>query len=574
LEYLLFYYGYYLHGKWRRRRNKWIEMADQESERHDIDKRLQSIEQRLSQIESLLLDAGNISIIKEKENIQLPETEIAESNQDGEEGGLESRIGRYVLAWIGNIVYLFGIIFLVQYLMNKEYRFVSILAGLAAAAAIYFLAVYLEKINTHLAFTFKLNAQIILFYIALKLHFFTTNPLLPDKTASLLVLMMIVALQVYFSIHKDLQVFGIMSLFFGVIAAISCDATNITLPLLLVIALGSVIYLIKFGWQPQLIIGIFLVYSAYFLWLIGNPAAGHPAQLLSGHSSGVYYLFGIAAIYSLPVLLRKQDKNLDDLYVSVTFINGILFTVLLLLITLRCYTNDYVKLYAIITICCLIYSTILKSISDWRFASAYYALYGFMAMSISLYGILGFPQVFLLLSLQSLLVVSMALWFRNRLIVIMNSLLFLSILLLYLFSSKSTDSVNFSFAFVAFISARIINWQRSRLQIETDLMRNIYLVTGFFMMMFALYHAVPGQFVTLSWSLTALLYFLLSFVMKNIKYRYLALGTMICAAFYLFIVDLARIEIIYRVLALLFLSVISIGISMYYSNKIRKSDGK
>jgi hypothetical protein len=46
---------------------------------------------------------------------------------------------------------------------------------------------------------------------------------------------------------------------------------------------------------------------------------------------------------------------------------------------------------------------------------------------------------------------------------------------------------------------------------------------------------------------------------------------MICAAIYLFIVDLARIELIYRVLALLFLSAISIGISIYYTNRIKKS---
>jgi len=52
----------------------------------------------------------------------------------------------------------------------------------------------------------------------------------------------------------------------------------------------------------------------------------------------------------------------------------------------------------------------------------------------------------------------------------------------------------------------------------------------------------------------------------------MALGTMICAAFYLFIVDLARIEIVYRVLALLFLAAISIGISIYYTNRIKKSD--
>jgi hypothetical protein len=55
------------------------------------------------------------------------------------------------------------------------------------------------------------------------------------------------------------------------------------------------------------------------------------------------------------------------------------------------------------------------------------------------------------------------------------------------------------------------------------------------------------------------------------KYRYMALGTMVCSL-YLFIIDLAKIELIYRVLALLFLAALSIGISMYYTNRIKKSD--
>ena len=194
-------------------------------------------------------------------------------------------------------------------------------------------------------------------------------------------------------------------------------------------------------------------------------------------------------------------------------------------------------------------------------------------MSIALYGLVGLPKVYLLLSVQSLLVVSMALWFRNKLIVVMNSLLFMTILAIYLFSyQKHDDGVNFSFALVALISARIINWQRSRLQIQTDLIRNLYMIEGFIMVLYALIHAVPKQFVTLSWTMAALLYFLISILLKNVKYRYMALGTMICAAFYLFIVDLARIEIVYRVLALLFLAAISIGISIYYTNRIKKPD--
>jgi hypothetical protein len=239
---------------------------------------------------------------------------------------------------------------------------------------------------------------------------------------------------------------------------------------------------------------------------------------------------------------------------------------------LRFFNTDYVTLFSSLTVYALIFSIILHSKSDWKFASAFYALYGFMAMSIALFGIFGFPHVYLLLSVQSLLVVSMALWFRNRLIILMNSILFLAILIIYLFSSKYVSSVNFSFAFIALVSARIINWKSSRLQIKTDLIRNLYMIEGFIMMLIALLHAVPKQFVTFSWTIAALIYFIISLLLKNIKYRYMALGTMICSAFYLFIVDLARIEIIYRVLALLFLAAISIGISIYYTNRVKKAD--
>jgi hypothetical protein len=547
-------------------------MTDKESDLGKIDRRLQSIELRLSRLESLLNESGSINVVRSDESIQEADQPLIVNSPDEEEKGLESKIGQFGLAWLGNIVLLFGIAFLTQYLMNSGYRLVSALVGFVSSALIFFLADYLKKANIHLAVMFKMNAQILLFYITLRLHFFTSSAILPDKTISIILLLLLVAFQVYLSIKSKSQATGALSVVFALITAITGDSTHFTLFMLLLTAAGAMLYFYKFDWRPLFIVTIILTYLAFFLWLFGNPLMGHPMQLITEQHFGVIYLFGLGACYSVAVIFRKKDILFDDLLIGVTFVNGFLFTILLILVTLRFYSTSYVSIYAIITICCLIYSTILKSISDWKFASAYYALYGFMAMSISLYGLFGLPRVFLLLSVQSLLVVSMALWFRNRLIVIMNSLLFLSILIIYLFSSKPVDGVNFSFALVAFISARVINWKRSMLQIETDLMRNLYLIAGFIMMLYALFHAVPGQFVTLSWTMVALLYFLLSFVLKNVKYRYLALGTMICAAFYLFIVDLARIEIIYRVLALLFLAAISIGISMYYTNRIKKSD--
>lgn len=546
-------------------------MADQDREAEEIKTRLQSIEVRLSRLESALTTADNTNASGSEDKAQTADQFTDSDSLTAEDKGLESKIGRFGLAWLGNIVLLFGIVFLAQYLMNLGYRFLSVLFGYFAAGSILFLANYLKKANSHLAFIFKLNALVLLYYITIRLHFFSTSPVISDKTIAVILLLLLVACQAYLSIRNRSQALAAISVIFALTAATLGDTTQFMLPLVTLTAAGVIYYFYRFDWQPLLVVTVLLSYCSFFLWLFGNPLVGHPMQLISEQHSGVIYLFILGACFSILLLFRKDNASNDDFLIGITILNGIFFSILLILAVLRFYNSDYVTLFGGIAICCLIFSTILHSRSDWNFASAFYALYGFMAMSISLYGLFGLPRVYLLLSVQSLIVVSIALWFRNRLIIIMNSLLFMTILTVYLLSSKSIDGINFSFALISLISARIINWKRSRLQIKTDLIRNLYLFEGFIMVLYALYHAVPRQFVTLSWTMAALLYFLLSLILNNVKYRYLALGTMICAAIYLFIVDLARIELIYRVLALLFLSSISIGISIYYTNRIKKS---
>ena len=547
-------------------------MTDHNGGTGEILKLLQSIELRLGRLESALSINDEENRYRLENKIQTGDSLSDSEKVYDEDKGLETKIGRFGLAWLGNIVLLLGIVFLTQYLMNLELRFIPAILGYLAAGLIYFLAVNLKKTNSHLSFIFKMNAQILLFYVTLKLHFFSSLPVLSNKTISVILLLLLVAFQTYLSVHKKSQINGALSVVFALTTAIIVDSTYFLLPLVTLTAAMAVFYYYRFNWEPLLILTIIFSYISYFLWLFGNPFLGHQMQMITEYHFSVVYLLCLGACFSAVSLFRKIDNSSDDFLIGAIIVNGILFSLLLILVASRFFSTGYVTLFAIITISSLAYSTILKSISDWNFASAFYALYGFMAMSISLYGLFGLPKVYLMLSVQSLLVVSMALWFRNRLIVIMNSLLFLIILIIYILSAKSIDEVNFSFAIVSLLSARIINWKRSRLQIRTDFIRNLYMIEGFLMMLFSLFHAVPGQFVTFSWTMAALIYFLLGFVLKNVKYRYMALGTMICSAIYLFIIDLAKIEIIYRVFAFLFLAAISIGISMYYSNRIKKPD--
>jgi uncharacterized membrane protein len=83
--------------------------------------------------------------------------------------------------------------------------------------------------------------------------------------------------------------------------------------------------------------------------------------------------------------------------------------------------------------------------------------------------------------------------------------------------------------------------------------------------LYSLYHAIPESFVALSWTVTAAGYFLISILLKNVKYRWMALFTMMATVLYLFVVDLARLDPRFRVAAFLFLGLMAVSISVFYT---------
>jgi hypothetical protein len=232
-----------------------------------------------------------------------------------------------------------------------------------------------------------------------------------------------------------------------------------------------------------------------------------------------------------------------------------------------------VPAFSAISIFCLIFSVILQSRSSLKISASMYALYGFLGMSVAFYGIFLFPDAYMLFAIQSLLVVSMALWFRSRFIVVMNTILFVVLLTFYLSNKTSYNSINFSFMLVAFITARVINWKKERLNIKTELIRNTYLVAGFIMTLVAFYHAFPASYITVSWIMAAMLFFLLSRLLQNIKYRWLAIAALIASGIKLIFADLSDLDIGFRVLIFLLLAIISITVSVLYTKfLIRKKE--
>lgn len=538
---------------------------DKKEENHNYEylvEKIQSLDKRLTGIESML----RIEWIDKENDKKLKSA----STKEPTARDTESKIVEYGLAWLGCVVLFLGIIFLMTYIESVGYLITSKVIAYLSTLILIALSYFLRNSFPILVNVLIICNPLLLYYITLRLHFFTENPVVSQKGLILLLLIGLIGFQLYNALRKNSEFLGMIAITLCASTAIICDSAYITFLTLTLTALSALILFYQKLWWRLLTYSLFMVYITHLFWLLGNPIMGNPIRIVDLPQNNILFLFSYGIIYALSIFIPKEKLESNGVLISTSILNALSFSVLLLLITVSFYKESYTIIYITIACFCLLFGVILKLKSSRNFAPATYACFGFMALSISVYGYAGLPNVYFLLVLQSFLVVSMALWFRSQIIVIANSILFVSLLVIYLTTSPSVNVINFSFALAALATARILNWKKERLTLKTEVFRNVYLIVIFFMTLYSLSRAFPSQYVTLSWTAAAIGFFVLSIRLHKIKYRWMSVLTIIVTAGHLFFIDLAQMEIGYRVIAFLVFAVISLGVSLYYTKLIHK----
>lgn len=540
------------------------EKPDQ-SEFKKLKKQFQSLEKRVTLVEESISKAKiknlQLSEVRNKQS----ETEIEIQFPFKQKGSIEFGFGEYGMAWLGNIVLLFGITFSVQYLHKSGNLLLSAFAGYAAVAAIYTSSYLTRKAYSYLSKLFYYNGHLLLFYITLHLHFLQENQLIKNSNIGISILIVVLIVLFYLSFRKKSQFMSGMILLMMLISGIISNSTHYLLGIATVTAVLSFVLYYRFGWIKIIITLISLIYFVHLIWLFNNPFISHELVLRETHDFGFIYLIITGFIFSLLAILPKKEKISDQIIVASVIWNGLGFTAILLLTVFTYFSENYIFIFGVIAFFCLMFSFILQLRSFLKITASIYALYGFIAISITIYGIFLFPKAYMLLSIQSFLVVSMALWFRSRFIVVMNTILFVLLMAFYIKDPISYNSTNFSFMLVAFITARVMNWKKERLNLKTEFLRDIYLIAGLIMTLIAFYHLMPESLITVSWIFAAILFFILGYLIKNIKYRWLAIATILASTINLLLVDMSNMNVGARVLIFLLLAIISITISILYT---------
>lgn len=491
----------------------------------------------------------------------------------GSEKSIEFRMGEYGMAWLGNVVLLFGITFLVQYLQNSGQQLLSLCCGFFAVAGIYAGAWFTRKAFAYLSALLSYTGHILLFYMTMLLHFSHGNPPVSSTLSGILLLALIPSILLYKAFRQKSQLLAGTTLVMFLATGILGNSAGLVSGFAALATILVMVLYKRFGWIRLVFLFVFLIYLTHLNGFLNNPLGGNNPEFVASPGAAKIWLIVSGFVFSLLALIPKKENVSDDFIITTVVWNGLGFTFLLVLMAVNYFLKSYVPLMSVISLFCLSYAVLLQAKSPLKIVASMYALYGFLAMSVAFYGLLLFPKAYMLLAIQSLLVVFLALWFRSRFIVVMNSLLFILLFALYTTDKASFNPINFSFMLVAFITARVLNWKKERLNIKTELIRNIYLVIGFIVTLIAFYQAFPTSYITASWMLAALLFFLMSRLISNIKYRWLAIGALLASAVKLIFVDLKQIDIGVRVLMFLVLAAISITISILYTRfLIRKKE--
>ncbi len=529
---------------------------------------LRCLEQRLTRLEQHLrlppleeIQPSRKTAVDQVEATLLAPVLIEQTDEE-----LEYVVGQKWFAGVGVIVLTCGVGFTLSLPFPGLPPAAPSVAGLALAAALLFVARVWRKSFELVAGHLRGAAMALLFFATLRLFFFGAAPVLTvDSLAGRALLAWVVVINLTLALRRQSPWLLGLALLTGLVAATVVGAplgVFATVAALLAVAAYAAV---RHGWPALLLAAIPAGYLTHLLWAVNRPWAGRPFKLLQEPPAAIPFLLLYAAIVAAGSL-RRRDRTQEDpgTIMAVLFNCGAGYG-LFILQTLGLPPTSCALAHLAAALVYLGLAVTFWRSEASRIATFFYAMTGYLALSAAILKTFPPPEVFIWLSGQSLVVVATALWFRSRLIVVANFFIYVAIVLAYMIVAKEETGISIGFGAVALLTARILNWKKERLELTTELMRNAYLASAFVVFPYALYHLVPGAYVSVSWVGVAVAYYLMNLIVRNPKYRWMGHLTLLLTVGYVIVAALTRLTPTYRIISFLVLGTVLLAVSLIFT---------
>ncbi len=525
----------------------------------------QKLENRISKIESFLKInpiEGELSNITD----ETTETKLVKETDEEREEKLELKIGQSWLAFIGTTVMIIGLCFLLSLSYESLPAYLPSLIGYVLTAMLFVLSQRVDRSYENIAGYLLSGSMILLFYSTLRFHFFGITAAIQSNSTEVILLCLIAITNMVIALWKKSIYLAGLSLTMALITAVvSNESFFLYSVATLVVLFGSYLRL-QFNWVGLIMYLMPITYFTHLLWyFIHNTATGNDLTPISIPFNLLFVLV-YAFIYSISYLKREEPRPENLNSGLFTFFNSVLAFLSILLILLSSKYGTPSLVYFFISIFFIAMAIIFWIKEHSRYSTFFYAMLGYLSLSLAII-YWGVGDYLIWLCWQSFLVVVTSVWFRSKYIVVANFIIYLFVLIAYLTSSLLINYASLSFGVVALLSARILNWQKDKLELQTEQMRNAYLAAALFTIPYSLYHTVPEGLISISWIIVAVVYYLLSILLNNKKYRWMSFITFLLTLIYIAIIGFTSSDLIYKTVSFLALGIVLLVVSIYYAKR-------
>lgn len=523
---------------------------------------LLSLERRIARLES---ETGIIP--ERKPSGSEPEVRKSRAVQSED---IEFEIGFHWFARFGIVALALGMAFLLTFPYEHFPPAAPALLGYGLVAALVAIG-YAMRRSYELVSRYLLGGGLVLLYFTtLRMYFFSIQPVLDRHSLPACVPLIAVSIiAASIALRRESVYLLNFALAMCALTVLVVGNDFIVLSGILAIACFSAYLHIRFGRPVFLLSGAVLTFLAFWLWAVNNPIIGNPLQFITTPSWGLFVLHGYLMIFAAGTFLaRRNGEPWVTVLTTVVFCS--LYYGILALLALSSFQVLFVLHHILAAVLFLTFAVIFWLSERSAYLTFIYAMAGYFALTALILKSIPMPDAFIWLSMQSLLVLSTAIWFRSRFIVVANIFLYFLILFAYVIIVEKVNAIGISFGFVALLSARIMNWQQRRLELKTELMRNAYLTAAFLAFPYMLFRIVPAKYVGLSWMGVAILYYLLNMLIQNQKYRWMGHLTLLLSVLYMLVVGITAMEPVYRIVSFLILGVMLLGASLIFTRQRAK----
>lgn len=533
-------------------------MSENKEERNnnEVLEFLRNLDERLLKVESKL-GLATYNLESEQKN----ET----NDKFSEPNSIESSLGEYWFANLGILILTVSVILLLTSSFSNLPSIIPSAIGLVFTGATLFLSKILSNNYKYVSNYLYGTGLILLFFSAVRLFHFGAEPIIENILFKATVLLAVVILSLFLSIKRNSPYIAGLSLTLGCVTGLIIGNGYFIFFLTAAISAIFVYLYIKNNWQFFLLYGMLVCYLTHFIWAINNPLLNETIKVVTIPHFNLFFIVLYAVIFALGDILNTFIANENTISISNSIINVLTSFLLFQFICLNTEKSVIIYYELLFFIITFFISIIFWLNQKGKYSTSSYALISYMALSAAIISFTTIPNMFILLIWQSILVTITSLWYKSKAITVTNFLIFLSLFIVYLFTTGEFTIISLSFGIVALISARILNWQKKRLTLKTELMRNTYLGIAFFSIPFTLLKSLPDQFIAFSWLAVAIVYYVLSILLRNFKYRWMGHLTLVATIMFVFLFGLSHLDPTYKITTLASIGVVAFAVSILFT---------